>query len=70
MGIIEDAEALVKRSFAELTETEDQVAAEVRETAKAFHTAVSKLGLSRELSIAKTKIEEAVQWAESHIRNL
>lgn len=32
-----------------------------------FHNAVAGLGNSRELSIAKTKIEEAVMWAVKHI---
>jgi hypothetical protein len=30
-------------------------------------TLIDKLGSSRELSIAKTKIEEAVMWAVKHI---
>ena len=32
-----------------------------------FHTFVDDLGGSRELSLAKTKIEEAVMWAVKHI---
>lgn len=32
-----------------------------------FHSAIEQLGTSRELSIAKTKIEEAVMWAVKHI---
>ena len=70
MGIAEEAEALIKRAWSDLTETEDQVVAEVRDAAKALHAAVVKLGVSRELSIAKTKIEEALHWAESHVRNI
>ena len=32
-----------------------------------FHDGVEALGQSRELSLAKTKIEEAVMWAVKHI---
>lgn len=32
-----------------------------------FHSLVEGLGSSRELSLAKTKIEEAVMWAVKHI---
>lgn len=32
-----------------------------------FHELVSGIGNSREISIAKTKIEEAVMWAVKHI---
>jgi hypothetical protein len=32
-----------------------------------FHEFVAGIGNSREISIAKTKIEEAVMWAVKHI---
>lgn len=32
-----------------------------------FHNLVEHVGTSRELSLAKTKIEEAVMWAVKHI---
>ena len=32
-----------------------------------FHDKLSDLGASRELSLAKTKVEEAVMWAVKHI---
>lgn len=32
-----------------------------------FHSYVETVGASRELSLAKTKIEEAVMWAVKHI---
>ena len=32
-----------------------------------FHSALTNIGDSRELSLAKTKIEEAVMWATKHI---
>jgi len=32
-----------------------------------FHNLLEHIGTSRELSLAKTKIEEAVMWAVKHI---
>nr|WP_280523575.1 hypothetical protein [Pseudaminobacter salicylatoxidans] len=40
---------------------------EVKDMGLAFHDRVSALGNSRETSIAKTKIEEAVMWAVKHV---
>lgn len=39
----------------------------VKDMGLSFHTALEKMGSSRELSIAKTKIEEAVMWAVKSI---
>lgn len=39
----------------------------VKDKGLEFHAFLSTLGESRELSIAKTKIEEAVMWAVKHI---
>lgn len=33
----------------------------------AFHNYIESVGTSRELSLAKTKIEEAVMWAVKHV---
>lgn len=33
----------------------------------AFHDFIASLGNSRETSLAKTKVEEAVMWAVKHI---
>lgn len=34
-----------------------------------LHVLFEKIGTSREMSIAKTKIEEAVMWAREHLTN-
>ena len=39
----------------------------VKDVGLLFHETVDKLGQSREVSLAKTKIEEAVMWAVKHI---
>lgn len=39
----------------------------VKDQGLAFHGFIESLGNSREISLAKTKIEEAVMWAVKHI---
>lgn len=39
----------------------------VKDQGLAFHQFIESLGSSRELSLAKTKVEEAVMWAVKHI---
>lgn len=39
----------------------------VKDSGLIFHQIIEAMGNSRELSIAKTKIEEAVMWAVKHI---
>ncbi|OQW33981.1 MAG: hypothetical protein A4E20_12075 [Nitrospira sp. SG-bin2] len=42
-------------------------AQKLKDDGLAFHDYLTSLGNSRELSIAKMKIEEAVMWAVKHI---
>lgn len=39
----------------------------VKKAGNTLHAWLSELGDSRELSVAKTKLEEAVMWAVKHI---
>jgi hypothetical protein len=39
----------------------------VKDIGREFHDLVGQIGNSREISLAKTKIEEAVMWAVKHI---
>lgn len=39
----------------------------IKDQGLAFHQFVDSVGQSREISLAKTKIEEAVMWAVKHI---
>jgi hypothetical protein len=39
----------------------------IKDRGKDFYDACTELGNSRELSLAKTKIEEAVFWAVKHV---
>jgi hypothetical protein len=40
---------------------------QVKDLGLQYHDVLSDLGSSRELSIAKTKLEEVVMWAVKHI---
>lgn len=39
----------------------------IKDAGLAFHDQIQALGNSREISLAKTKVEEAVMWAVKHI---
>ena len=39
----------------------------IKDAGLAFHDQIAGLGNSREISLAKTKVEEAVMWAVKHI---
>jgi hypothetical protein len=39
----------------------------VKDMGRRFYEEIENIGSSRELSLAKTKIEEAVMWAVKHI---
>lgn len=39
----------------------------IKDLGLSFHDTLSSIGESHELSLAKTKIEEAVMWAVKHI---
>ncbi len=49
--------------------TDDQKAdmQSVKDCGLTLHDMIARLGPSREVSIAKTKVEEAVMWAVKHI---
>lgn len=39
----------------------------IKDAGLAFHDQIAGLGNGREISLAKTKVEEAVMWAVKHI---
>jgi hypothetical protein len=57
----------MRHNYRVLTETEKEAMQKIKDDGLALHELVGSLGQSRELSIAKTKIEEAVMWAVKHI---
>lgn len=57
----------MRHEYRVLSDAEKANMAKVKDMGLAFHEFITGLGSSRELSIAKTKIEEGVMWAVKHI---
>lgn len=57
----------MRHQYRVLTDDEKVQMQTVKDRGKAFHDYVASLGASRGISIAKTKIEEAVMWAVKDI---
>jgi hypothetical protein len=57
----------VRHAYRVLSEEEKALMVDVKDIGAAFLNIVDGIGSSRELSLAKTKIEEAVMWAVKHI---
>jgi hypothetical protein len=57
----------MRHAYRVLTDEEKATMAKIKDDGLAFHDFLASLGNSRELSIAKTKIEEAVMWAVKHV---
>lgn len=58
---------VMRHAYRTLSGEEKAAMQKIKDDGLALHDFVSSLGTSRELSIAKTKIEEAVMWAVKHI---
>jgi hypothetical protein len=57
----------MRHAYRVLSDAEKANMQSIKDAGLAFHDQVSGLGNSREVSLAKTKIEEAVMWAVKHI---
>ena len=57
----------MRQTYRVLSDGEKATMQALKDHGQAFHDAVEAVGQSRELSLAKTKIEEAVMWAVKHI---
>ena len=57
----------MRHAYRVLSDEEKMAMREIKDMGLAFHERLSAIGNSRELSLAKTKIEEAVMWAVKHI---
>lgn len=57
----------MRHAYRVLSDEEKATMAKIKDMGLDFHTFVDGIGQSRELSIAKTKIEEAVMWAVKHV---
>lgn len=58
---------VMRHEYRTLTEEEKRHMKGIKDMGLEFYAACDLLGSSRELSIAKTKIEEAVMWAIKHV---
>lgn len=58
---------VMRHAYRVLSDEEKAQMQKVKDLGFEFHQAVEAIGTSREISIAKTKIEEAVMWAVKHI---
>lgn len=57
----------MRHKYRVLTDAEKANMTAIKDAGIIFHDQVAGLGNSREISLAKTKIEEAVMWAVKHI---
>lgn len=57
----------MRHAYRGLSDTEKAGMQEIKDLGFHLHERIASLGSSRELSIAKTKVEEAVMWAVKHI---
>lgn len=57
----------IRNEYRELSVDEREAVASVKALGAVLIASFEGLGQSRELSIAKTKIEEAVMWAVKHV---
>jgi hypothetical protein len=58
---------VMRHQYKVLSDAEKEQMCKVKDMGLAFHEFCAGLGKSRELSLAATKIEEAVMWAVKHI---
>lgn len=58
---------VMRHEYRVLGEQEKEWMKSVKDHGLLFHQYLDSMGTSRELSLAKTKIEEAVMWAVKHV---
>jgi len=57
----------VRHAYRVLSDEEKALMAAIKDAAAAMLNLITEAGSSRELSIARTKTEEAVMWAVKHV---
>jgi hypothetical protein len=58
---------VVRHEYKVLTDEEKERMKNIKDCGLAMITLCDSIGTSRELSLAKTKLEEAVMWAVKHV---
>lgn len=57
----------VRHAYRVLSDAEKQSMVEIKDLGADFLRLIDSIGGSRELSLAKTRVEEAVMWAVKHV---
>lgn len=57
----------VRHNYRVLSDAEKANMQSIKDEGLKFHDLIAGMGNSREISLAKTKVEEAVMWAVKHI---
>ena len=60
-------ENVMRHEYRELTTPEQNQIVAIKDRGVEFYRLLVELGDSRELSLAKTRLEEAVMWATRHV---
>lgn len=58
---------VMRHEYRVLSDSEKETMRRIKDSGLAFVEFVESIGSSRELSLAKTRIEEAVMWAVKHV---
>lgn len=58
---------VMRHAYRVLTDDEKASMQAVKDKGLELHSLIDSIGSTRELSLAKTKVEEAVMWAVKHI---
>lgn len=58
---------VMRQAYKPLSESEQALMLDIKNFGQQFYDLLTNIGSSRELSRAKTKIEEAVMWAVKHV---
>ena len=58
---------VMRHAYRVLSDDEKAQMRAIKDAGLAFHDMLTGIGASRELSLAKTKVEEAVMWAVKHV---
>lgn len=64
---VNNVENAVRHAYRVLSDEEKRLMVEVKDLGQALLEKIASIGSSRELSLARTKAEEAVMWAVKHI---
>jgi len=58
---------VMRHAYRVLTDDEKQFMQALKDKGLELHEMIDSIGNSRELSLAKTKVEEAIMWAVKHL---